>query len=171
MKRTVRWQLVASRQPECEMSTGRVANEDDTLKIEAVLWCQLANEVGGLGHILVCSRPAAAVVTKAPILDIPCRDSAFSKGNGQWSEKLQRRSCLRKLPQLGRPAPSVHEDCERMIARAIWHAKLTELQGAAGILKAFAGNCCLPEQVGGTRGLSVERGGMYERQHRNGRCH
>ena len=168
MKRTVRWQLVASRQPECEMSTGRVANDDDTLKVEAVLWCQLANEVGGVGHILVRSRPTAAVVTKAPIFDIPCRDSAFSKGNGQWPEKLQRCSRLRKLPQLGGPTPSVHEYCERVIARAIGYAKLTELQEAAAILKAFAWSCCQPEQVSRTSGLSGERRGVNERQHRHG---
>ena len=89
MKRTVRWQLVASRQPECEMSTGRVAKEDDTLKVKAVLGCQLANEVGGLGHILVRSRPTATVVTKAAIFDIPCRDPAISKGKRHWPQEIQ----------------------------------------------------------------------------------
>jgi len=71
------------------MSTGRVANEDDTLNIEAVFWRQLANEVGGLGHILERSRPTAAVVTKAAIFDIPCRDPAISKGKRHWPQEIK----------------------------------------------------------------------------------
>src|SRR6185312_6299999 len=56
------------------------------------------------------------------------------------------------------------------MARAIGHAKLAELQEPAAILKAFARNCCQPQQVSGTGRLSVERRGVNERQHRNGRC-
>jgi len=55
-----------------------------------------------------------------------------------------------------------------VIARTIGYAKLAELQGAVSILNAFAGNHCLPEQVRRTRGLSVRRSGVNERQHRNG---
>jgi hypothetical protein len=82
MKRTVCRQLMPRREPERQVSPGRVTDEDHPLKIEVTRWCQLTDKVRGPGQVFVRSRPAAPIIPEATIFDIPRGNSIFCKRSG-----------------------------------------------------------------------------------------
>src|SRR5947209_5136087 len=102
--------------PEREMAAGGMAIDDDSAEIEAVLACQAAYKVGGRGHVLKRSGPAATRVSDASILDVPRRESNLRQSMAQMTsvEQMVFRS----------PEPSVNVDDHRMRSRPFRQPKV-----------------------------------------------
>ena len=87
------------------MATGRVADEDDALRVEWVALDQLVHERHRGGHVHAGAGPLAVDVAAASVLDVPGRDPGLPKGDAEMAGVDQ---VVRRLPRT-----AVHDDRER----------------------------------------------------------
>ena len=87
------------------MAAGRVADEDDALRVERVALDELIHERHCGGHVHAGAGPLAVDVAAASVLDVPGGDPGLPKGHAEMAGVDQ---VVRRLP-----GAAVNDDRER----------------------------------------------------------
>ena len=114
-------QLGTLRRPERQLSSRRMADQDDSLSVERVALDELAHVLGRRSHVVARGRPPTVDVADAAVLDVPGRDPGVAERHAEMARMDQ---VVHRLPR----AP-VHDDGKRRQPVDVGEAKVAELLG------------------------------------------
>ncbi len=121
-------QPLASREPQRQVPTRRVADGDHPIQIEGILCGELAQVIRAVGDVLERARPAAALVSDTAILESPGGDAFVGQA-------IRQRADMSDIV-LREPATAVDHDRHGKRPRPCGQAQLPELERAVAVGEA-----------------------------------
>jgi hypothetical protein len=144
------WEFFAGGEPESELASGGVADDDDSREIEVVGGGELGEGVGSGADILIRAGPASAGVADTAVFDVPGGDALLSQCAGEWAEKREGGHFLGQPVERSGPAAAVDDDGDGEVSSRgggdLGNAEFAELERVGAVGDAGSGRRGLGEE-------------------------
>src|SRR5437764_13758019 len=122
--------VVMGSQCQCQLSTGRMSEDDDAADIDGIFSCQLTERLVARSHIFEAARPSSPGIADASIFNVPCDEARLSQSA---AGKAGMREVVASAPET-----SVDKHCGRKMSRAFGQAQIAELVFVISVPQASA---------------------------------
>src|SRR5947209_3000024 len=106
-------------QCQCQLSTGRMSEDDDAAGIDGIFSCQLTKKLVARSHIFEAARPSSPGIADASIFNVPGDEARFGQ---RAAGKAGMREVIASAPET-----SMDKHGSRKMSRAFGQAQIAEL--------------------------------------------